>query len=432
PFLPPRREGNVIHGRGSCDDKGSVVAILMALKMLDEALRHTGRRLRRNLVAMVVIEEETGGNGSLSLALDRQLRERYGSLLVLECTDNDIHPANRGAVWYRAELACPGVSLLEMAAFVIEQLEQEGNAIRAESRHELFPQRPVQTCHGILGHFGEHPSRICGEISFDVVLDGRADGAVELCLRDCIDAALAEYTAAYGDKTAVRDPATGSAKVDHHYDLVRTAQGFRCDVHGSTGHMGSIRDNDGAITKMAAFVRALVRSRTRIEALGGGAMALHLAGQRCSGSLVLEGGQGFVPTHGIEEIMERVRQAARAGAAAYLRRAGRADDPDTVVRVTYDKLHNAAFDGDPDSPAMRDAVAAAKAVGIWRDRPITGWTVSCDARLFANEYPGMPVLTCGAGQLAHAHADSEHIDLDELLDSAAFLGVYLLRRAGIE
>ena len=53
-----------------------------------------------------------------------------------------------------------------MFAFVNEEMEKEGAAIRAESRHELFPQRPVQTCHGIIGPFGEHPSRICGEVSF--------------------------------------------------------------------------------------------------------------------------------------------------------------------------------------------------------------------------------------------------------------------------
>ena len=30
-------------------------------------------------------------------------------------------------------------------------------------------------------------------------------------------------------------------------------------------------------------------------------------------------------------------------------------------------------------PAMRHAVAAAKEVGMWREQPIKGWTVSCDS-----------------------------------------------------
>ena len=380
----------------------------------------------------MVIEEETGGNGSLSLAVDRDLRQLYGSLLVLECTGNDIHPANRGALWYRADLRCPGVNLFEMFAFVNEQLEQEGRAIKAESRHALFPQRPVQTCHGMIGHYGEHPSRICGEVSFNLDLTGQVTPAVEDCLRDCLEAALTEYIAVYGDKTKFIDRTTGKPKVDHHYDLVRTETGFRCDVHGSTGHMGSILDNDGAITKMAGFVRALCRSKAKIGARSGGVLALSLAGAEPGEVLKLEGGQGFVPTHDITEIMARVRRAAEHGAENYLRLSGRRQSGRTVTQVTYDKLHNAAFDGDPDSSAMRHALAAAKDVGMWRDQPIKGWTVSCDSRLFATEYPGLPVLTSGAGHLEDAHGDGEQMNLDEMITSIAFIATYLLRQAGLE
>lgn len=431
PYIPPRLEGDTIFGRGACDDKGAVAAMVAAFRILAEVLGANRRRLARNVLGMLVIEEETGGNGSLSLAVDRDLRRCYGSVLVLECTGNDIHPANRGALWYRADLRCPGANLFEMFAFVNEQLEQEGRAIKAESRHALFPQRPVQTCHGIIGPYGEHPSRICGEVSFRVELGGPPSEKVEACVRDCIEAALAEYVAVYGDKTRLIDRTTGRPKVDHHYDLVRTESGFRCDVHGSTGHMGSILENDGAITKMAYFVRALFRSKARLSALCGAPAGLALWGAEEAEVLTLEGGQGFVPTHDITEIMDRVRRAAEAGAESYLRRVGRRVGGRRAVRVTYDKLHNAAFDGDPDSAAMRDAVAAARSAGIWRDQPIRGWTVSCDARLFASEYPGLPVLTSGAGHLEYAHADAEQVNLDELMASVAFLAVYILYRAGV-
>jgi hypothetical protein len=54
---------------------------------------------------------------------------------VCECTGLKLHPANRGAVWYRAELRPPaGVSAFEMFPFVNEEMEKEGAAIRAESR----------------------------------------------------------------------------------------------------------------------------------------------------------------------------------------------------------------------------------------------------------------------------------------------------------
>ena len=106
-----------------------------------------------------------------------------------------------------------------------------------------------------------------------------------------------------------------------------------------------------------------------------------------------------------------MRAAAERGAEAYLRRIGRSEAGAEVVRVTYDKLHNAAFDGDPDSPAMRRAVAAAKHCGLWNDEPVTGWAVSCDARLFATEHPGMPVLTFGPGHIGHAHSDQEQLSI---------------------
>ncbi len=45
--------------------------------------------------------------------------------------------------------------------------------------------------------------------------------------------------------------------------------GFEVRVHGATGHMGAIRERDGAITKMAHLIRSLVYSQTRLAALDG-------------------------------------------------------------------------------------------------------------------------------------------------------------------
>jgi acetylornithine deacetylase/succinyl-diaminopimelate desuccinylase-like protein len=128
--------------------------------------------------------------------------------------------------------------------------------------------------------------------------------------------------------------------------------------------------------------------------------------------------------------MDRLRRAAQRGAENYLRRIGRPERGEDVVTVAYEKLHNVAFDGDPDSPSVRNAVAAAKVCGLWKEEPILGWTVSCDARLFATEYPGMQVLTFGPGQLAFAHSDQEQITLDEIRAAVEFLAVFLLKQTG--
>jgi acetylornithine deacetylase/succinyl-diaminopimelate desuccinylase-like protein len=430
PYFPPRVKNGIVFGRGACDDKGPVVAMVTALKILSEVMAQAGLKWNRNLVAMFVVEEETGGNGSLSLATDRELKKLCDSVLVGECAGLKIYPANRGAVWYKAELKPPvGVSAFEMSAFVIEEMEKEGAAIRAESRHPLFPQRPVQTCHGIIGPFGEHPSRICGEVDFKIQFNRKPDKTTETLVRDCLESGLAGYVGLYGDKTKVVDPATGKPMVARHYDLRRSGNGFEVKVHGATGHMGAIRERDGAITKMAHLVRSLVLSRAKLS-LKTGPMQLELGGKSSGKNLILEGGQGFVPTHTIDEVMERVRRAAQRGAENYLRLCGSTQTGAQTVSVAYEKLHNAAFDGDPDSPMMRNAIAAAKLCGLWRDEPVTGWTVSCDARLFATEYPGMPVLTFGPGELAVAHSDREQIALRDVAKAAEFLALFLLRQTG--
>jgi acetylornithine deacetylase/succinyl-diaminopimelate desuccinylase-like protein len=313
-----------------------------------------------------------------------------------------------------------------MSAFIIEELEKEGAAIRAESRHELFPQRPVQTCHGIIGPFGEHPSRICGEVLFNIQFQKRPDKSAETLVQDCLASGVASYIGLYGDKTQVTDPATGKPMVARHYGVRREGNGFEVTVHGTTGHMGAIRERDGAITKMAHLVRSLIFSRDKLTAMAG-PVTFHLGGL-AGENLVMEGGQGFVPTHTMEEVMHRLRLAAERGAENYLRRCGRAESGAQAVSVTFEKLHNAAFGGDPGSPAMRNAIAVAKTCKIWADEPVTGWTVSCDARLFATEYPGMPVLTFGPGELAFAHSDQEQIALKDITKAAEFLALFLLRQ----
>ncbi len=429
PYFPPRREGGRIFSRGACDDKGSVVMMIGALRALAGVLPGLGGQLRRNLLLMLVVEEETGGNGSLSLAIDRELKRHYDSVLVGECTGLKLHPANRGAVWYRAEIALPGAPLLEVAAAVIAELEKEGAAIRAESRHALFPARPVQTCHGMIGAYGEHPSRICGEVEFELIFSKASGQRAQLLVRDCLEAALAEYTGIYGDKTRVNDAQTGRPLVARHYDLKCSGRRARVTVHGATGHMGAIRERDGAITKMAFLVNQLARSRARLEMAAGGPVRLDLA-KPVGDSLVLEGGQGFLPTHEIEEIMSRLQGAAARGARNFLQPAGRLASAEDAVRVTFGKLHNAAFEGDADSSSMRHALAAAKAAGLPDQQPVLGWTVSCDARLFATEHPGMDVLTFGPGELAHAHSDQEQIVVRDLARAAEFLALFLLRQTG--
>lgn len=432
PYIPPRVEGSTVYGRGSCDDKGPLVSIIGSVRLVAEYLRKNKLKLAKPLTAMFVIEEEMGGNGSLAAAMDRQLRKRYDTIAVLECCGSQIHPGNRGAVWYKVEGNVPGGRALEAAAFVVEQLEREGRAIKSESRHELFPHRPVQTCHGMLGSFGQHPSRICGEIAFDILMDHGArprDEAFSSRLRDVLESGLTEYIGLYGDKTKVTDPTTGRPKVDHHYDLQAADQGWRVTVHGSTGHMGSILENDGAITKASAMIRALIYSRDSLEQMAGCAIALRLADKTDANHLLMEGGQGFLPTHAMADVQRRLAAAAQRGLDAYLRLIGATAEN---LRVTFEKLHNAAFAGSRDSPAMVDAIAAAHEAAVPAPElsQVKGWDVSCDSRIFACEYSDLTVLTMGPGLLRHAHADDEQISIDELMRFTELMARFILKQCG--
>ncbi|WP_331481909.1 M20/M25/M40 family metallo-hydrolase [Streptomyces rubrogriseus] len=55
----PRVEGNVVHGRGACDMKARLAAVLTALT----AIRTAGVRLRGRLAVHFVVGEEDGGLG---------------------------------------------------------------------------------------------------------------------------------------------------------------------------------------------------------------------------------------------------------------------------------------------------------------------------------------------------------------------------------
>ena len=435
PYVPPRIDGDILFGRGACDDKGCVVAIIGALKLIGSYLDANGINLNRDLTCMLVIEEEMGGNGSLSLAIDRQLKEQYDSLAVLEVCQNMLHPGNRGAMWYKVEATLAGANLFEAAAYVIEQMEHEGRAIRAESRHELFPHRPVQTCHGIIGDCGQHPSAINGEVAFDIVFDeGAKSDEAKPIVTDLIDAALDEYIGLYGDKTKAIDPTTGKPKVDHHFDLEPQQFGYTVRVWGSTGHMGSILENDGAITKMMTMVRALVRSRSAVESAGGAKVSFRQHGWPDPSHLLLEGGQGFLPTHTMDELQARLRRAIHRGADEYLKSVGLSECAGEAFAVTFDKLHNAAFAGSPDSPEMLNGIECAKAVGIYKEedyaKGVRGWDVSCDARIFACEYPDMVVITTGPGSLRHAHSESEQVNIPDVVRFAEFLAHYILKQTG--
>src|SRR6267378_1701197 len=99
-FQPVRKE-HFLFGRGTCDMKGGIVAMLYAIL----ALKETGAELNGRIGLTLVPSEETGGEGgSAWLARQGQLGRNGVAMLLAEPTSGVIWNANRGAVSLRVQV----------------------------------------------------------------------------------------------------------------------------------------------------------------------------------------------------------------------------------------------------------------------------------------------------------------------------------------
>ena len=168
----PKTEGDYLYGRGACDAKGQVASIYLALCVLKD-LRV---KLQGELIVEIVIEEEVGGNGALAL-----IRQGYKAdgVIVLEPTELEIKPANRGAIWFQIEIEgkpvhmgkiWKGVNAIEKTCYLMKVLREYEKKLIEESKNiPLFEKykQPVQLNFGVIQGEG-WPSMVCGK----VILEG--------------------------------------------------------------------------------------------------------------------------------------------------------------------------------------------------------------------------------------------------------------------
>ncbi|ANZ43143.1 peptidase M20 [Lentzea guizhouensis] len=96
PFKP-RVTGDVVHGRGACDMKAGVVAILGALA----AIRAADVTLRGRVSAHFVVSEEDGGLGAFGTL---QRGHTGDACIITEPTGGALMVANAGALTFRIEV----------------------------------------------------------------------------------------------------------------------------------------------------------------------------------------------------------------------------------------------------------------------------------------------------------------------------------------
>ena len=126
----PVRKANFLFGRGSCDMKGGIVAMLYAML----AIRECGVVLNGRIRLMLVPDEETGGQrGSGRLAREGLLVQGGVGMLLAEPTSGVVWNANRGAISLRVRvmgkpahvgLQHQGANAFERMHRVVAQLQE--------------------------------------------------------------------------------------------------------------------------------------------------------------------------------------------------------------------------------------------------------------------------------------------------------------------
>ena len=137
----PRLDNGFLYGRGSIDDKASVVSAYLAL----QSMQKLGIIPQGRIEVHLTNEEEVGMAGALAF-----VRGGYKAdgVLVLEPTDHDIYIANRGCLQFRMEVTGKqshlgrkrqGVSAIEKAAKIITALVEYEDRLIAEGKdYPLF------------------------------------------------------------------------------------------------------------------------------------------------------------------------------------------------------------------------------------------------------------------------------------------------------
>lgn len=117
-------EGGRVFGRGTTDMKGGTVSALLAV----EALRDLGVQLKGDLIFESVVEEESGGSGTLATILRGY---RADGAFIPEPSEMTIYPQQQGSMWFRLTVEGRvahggtrylGVSAIEKAVPVLEKV----------------------------------------------------------------------------------------------------------------------------------------------------------------------------------------------------------------------------------------------------------------------------------------------------------------------
>ncbi len=182
-----------LYGRGASDMKGGNVSLLLAVA----ALRSLGVRLRGDVIVQSVVDEESGGAGTLAA-----IRRGYtaDAALVPEPTGMRIFPKQQGSLWFRLTVTgraahggtrYEGVSAIEKTLPVLAtlgRLETERNARIDDPLYAGTPIPVPVNVGSIKG--GEWPSMVPDRVTLE--------GRLGVIPGEPVEAAQAEMAASLG------------------------------------------------------------------------------------------------------------------------------------------------------------------------------------------------------------------------------------------
>ena len=148
PFIP-RIEGNRLYGRGAYDMKGSLAAIMLAIKEAQQL------DLKGDVILTAVVDEEFASIGTQAIV------DQYpaDAAIVTEPTDLNICVAHKGFVW--AEIMTTGIAAHGSRYDLgVDAITEMGKVIT--ELETLAQQIQNQTCHPLLGSGSLHTSTIRG------------------------------------------------------------------------------------------------------------------------------------------------------------------------------------------------------------------------------------------------------------------------------
>lgn len=134
-----------LYGRGATDMKGGLVSLLLAI----QALQGLGVKLKGDIIFQSVVEEESGGAGTLAAILRKY---KADAALIPEPTNLRIFPKQQGSLWFRVGVTgrsahggtrYEGVSAIEKSMTVIRhitELEQHRNSAMTDP---LYADNPI-------------------------------------------------------------------------------------------------------------------------------------------------------------------------------------------------------------------------------------------------------------------------------------------------